>query len=605
MESTIQTVPEVDERRTGPPASQFAIPDPLGQFLSRYWGVELAIGLLWVVVAVVVLKFDDASVVTVGVLTGLLLLLFAAEQFVLAAVAPVARWVWAIFGVLLTAAGIVALIDPVNTFAGFADVLGFVFLGIGVLWMVQAFTERLFNPYWWLTLIASVLMLVLAFWVSGQFFLSARGDASGVRRRLGADEGHHGHRPRLPDSEPRLERPAGWRQQAELARTVDRFGAAVRVELGVDVAQVRPDRVRRDEQLGGDLGRAKVGGQVADDAELGLAELLAQRARRSRRISARRRRARRGSVCRSVACAVSGRSRSSSVPNGDERRTAGRFRPARQGRARAPATPRPPAGRRAAREQARRGPAPRRPPRRGRAPWRRLRPRGRPRRSPARARHRRGRPRQRPGASRRRRARRAPMSASAVRAPRPGPPCAPAPGSGVPAQPTANACSPASSACMRSSARNAVTASSSRPCASRRRPWAWSTISSVPGSPSGCRARSARSIHCSASSSRPSQRRAIAPRGERGHDDRILVPAVRVRDEHRLLAEPEPFRERAPGPRSGDAEMSEGADLKPRPTGSAGERQRLARGCPGRRRTARTTAPRPRGSAARPLEARG
>jgi Short repeat of unknown function (DUF308) len=105
------------------------------------------IGLLWIAVAVVVLKFDHASVVTVGVLTGLLLLLFAAEQFVLAAVAPVARWLWASFGVLLTAAGFVALVSPADTFAGLADILGFIFLLIGVQWMVLAFAERLFNPY--------------------------------------------------------------------------------------------------------------------------------------------------------------------------------------------------------------------------------------------------------------------------------------------------------------------------------------------------------------------------------------------------------------------------------------------------------------------------
>jgi uncharacterized membrane protein HdeD (DUF308 family) len=171
MENTMQTVPEVGERRRGPQASPFPTTDPLGQFLSRYWGAELAIGVLWIVVAVVVLKFDHASVVTVGVLTGLLLLLFAAEQFVLAAVAPKARWVWAIFGVLLTAAGIVALVNPVDTFTGLADILGFIFLLIAVQWMVQAFAERAFNPYWWLTLIAAVLMIGLAFWTSGQFFL--------------------------------------------------------------------------------------------------------------------------------------------------------------------------------------------------------------------------------------------------------------------------------------------------------------------------------------------------------------------------------------------------------------------------------------------------
>jgi len=118
----------------------------IGRFLSRYWGVELAIGVFWVVVALVVLKFNHASAITVGVLTGLLLLLFAAEQFVLAAVAPTARWLWAIFGVLLTVGGIVALIDPASTFAGLADILGFIFLLIGVQWMVQAFTERPFNP---------------------------------------------------------------------------------------------------------------------------------------------------------------------------------------------------------------------------------------------------------------------------------------------------------------------------------------------------------------------------------------------------------------------------------------------------------------------------
>lgn len=130
----------------------------------------MLLGALWVVIAVVVLKFNNASMITVGVLTGIMFLVFAVEEFALAALDSGARWLWVIFGILLTAGGIVSLIHPRNTFAGFADILGFVFLLIGVLWMVQAFAERPINYLWWMTLISGILMIVLAFVVSGEFF---------------------------------------------------------------------------------------------------------------------------------------------------------------------------------------------------------------------------------------------------------------------------------------------------------------------------------------------------------------------------------------------------------------------------------------------------
>lgn len=157
------------------PANRRMPPNPLFEpvaAVASYWWVELLLGVFWVVIAVVVLKFNHASVTTVGILTGIMFLVFAAQEFMLAFVDQRgSRWLWAIFGVLLTAAGIVSLINPRDTFAGFADILGFVFLLIGVMWMVQAFAERAINDLWWLTLIASILMVALAFWVSGQYFL--------------------------------------------------------------------------------------------------------------------------------------------------------------------------------------------------------------------------------------------------------------------------------------------------------------------------------------------------------------------------------------------------------------------------------------------------
>ena len=51
------------------------------------------------------------------------------------------------------------LTRPEKTFAGFADILGLVFLMIGLLWTVQAFTERPLNDVWRLGLISGSLMV--------------------------------------------------------------------------------------------------------------------------------------------------------------------------------------------------------------------------------------------------------------------------------------------------------------------------------------------------------------------------------------------------------------------------------------------------------------
>ena len=171
MSTDTEDLKTIAEQLNGSPGS-WSISKAILAPLARYWWVELLLGLFWLIIAVVVLKFDHASVVTVGVLTGIMFLVFAAEEFALAVLdGGVTRWLWAFFGILLVAGGIVSLIHPRETFAGFADILGFVFLLIGVIWTVQAFAERAFNSLWWMGLVSGILMIILAFWTSGQFFL--------------------------------------------------------------------------------------------------------------------------------------------------------------------------------------------------------------------------------------------------------------------------------------------------------------------------------------------------------------------------------------------------------------------------------------------------
>jgi uncharacterized membrane protein HdeD (DUF308 family) len=42
---------------------------------------------------------------------------------------------------------------------------------VGTSWTIQAFVERDSNDLWWLGLISGILMIILAFWTDGQFFI--------------------------------------------------------------------------------------------------------------------------------------------------------------------------------------------------------------------------------------------------------------------------------------------------------------------------------------------------------------------------------------------------------------------------------------------------
>jgi uncharacterized membrane protein HdeD (DUF308 family) len=144
---------------------------PQSRELGGPWWLWLVVGVAWIVASLVILQFDGASITTVGVIVGCLFLVAGLQQLYLAFVADSLRWLWAIFGALFLVSAVICFINPKSTFAGMADILGFLFLTIGVWWTIRAFIEKSVNPLWWLSLIGGIMMVVLAFWTSGQFFI--------------------------------------------------------------------------------------------------------------------------------------------------------------------------------------------------------------------------------------------------------------------------------------------------------------------------------------------------------------------------------------------------------------------------------------------------
>ena len=141
--------------------------------LARFWWLWLVAGVFWIVVSLVVLQFDQASITTVGVLIGIMFLIAAFQQFAIGSLTSSGwKWVAYAFAALFVLAGVLSFIRPKNTFAGVADILGFLFLLVGTFWIIQAFAEKEFSGLWWITLLAGILMVILAFWTSGQFFIT-------------------------------------------------------------------------------------------------------------------------------------------------------------------------------------------------------------------------------------------------------------------------------------------------------------------------------------------------------------------------------------------------------------------------------------------------
>jgi uncharacterized membrane protein HdeD (DUF308 family) len=151
-------------------SERVSVAEAAKQFTNLWW-LWLVFGAIWTVIAVVILQFDDASITTVGVLIGLMFFVAALQGAAAAVLADRFGWVYGVFAFLFVVAGVVTLISPEDTFAALADILGFLFLIVAISWIFEAFMWREGNEFWWVGLIAGVLMLILAFWTAGQFFI--------------------------------------------------------------------------------------------------------------------------------------------------------------------------------------------------------------------------------------------------------------------------------------------------------------------------------------------------------------------------------------------------------------------------------------------------
>jgi uncharacterized membrane protein HdeD (DUF308 family) len=135
---------------------------------ARYWWVFLIAGIAWLLLAWMVLRLDATSIVAVGVLMGVLFLFAGINEIGLASIVTGGWKVWHwVMAVIFLLGGLWGFFRPVDTFFALASVLGLILIFYGSFEIFQGVLSRAVNPYWWVQLITGILLVLLAFWVSG------------------------------------------------------------------------------------------------------------------------------------------------------------------------------------------------------------------------------------------------------------------------------------------------------------------------------------------------------------------------------------------------------------------------------------------------------
>ena len=135
---------------------------------ARYWWVFLLTGIAWLLIAWLVLRMDITSIAAVGVLLGVVFLFASVNEVGLGSLMS-GGWkiLHYVMALIFFIGGLWSLVRPVDTFFALASVLGLILIFYGTFEIARAFSSRDVNPYWWIGLVTGILLLLLAFWISG------------------------------------------------------------------------------------------------------------------------------------------------------------------------------------------------------------------------------------------------------------------------------------------------------------------------------------------------------------------------------------------------------------------------------------------------------
>ena len=131
-----------------------------------WWWIPLAVGVGWLIFAMIVLQLNLTSAWAIAVATGLLLIVASFSELVNALAAAGWQWLHVTLAAGFFIGGIVALVWPDPTFLALARIIAWLLFFKGCADIVLALGRRLDDSLWWLRLILGVLEIGVALWAA-------------------------------------------------------------------------------------------------------------------------------------------------------------------------------------------------------------------------------------------------------------------------------------------------------------------------------------------------------------------------------------------------------------------------------------------------------
>ena len=145
----------------------------LGRVLPPWW-LLLITGIGWILVSLILLRFDYTSVSAISILFGIVAIAAGVLEI---GVLILARGWWkllhAVLVVVFIAAGIVSFVHPGDTFLALAAVFSFFLVFAGTFDIIISISARHEIEVWWLQLVGGIIEVALGFWAAGYYGRSA------------------------------------------------------------------------------------------------------------------------------------------------------------------------------------------------------------------------------------------------------------------------------------------------------------------------------------------------------------------------------------------------------------------------------------------------